>query len=330
MTLNGCWLANSTHASADYKLSRMTLHRLHTIAAAALFWILPGCDNDAQNARSDSLGVAVTRPLPDTASALTTGWRPMVSGPAMILPATQNPATVSVVLPDLSDSTFTGLKYFDLTAMVDMSVEFFGLHGAAGVSPLLIVSRQDVTQKCLMWPQARLSNPPLKPWTVGFSKGRAVGVPLDSLEAMNSQDSGAFVREITGIASFHSQRGDSSFSGLPFSVRKAYRFSLGPVSGFVANIVRTINEEANPRAEHFLLVAERSSTGYEEAYHVRAAGSEESVQTNEILAMVRFVETGQPAIVFTFDYEDGGRVALLERVGDRRWQVSWRSAFAGC
>jgi len=248
----------------------------------------------------------------------------------MILPTSQNPATVTVVLPDLSDSAFTDLKYFDLAAMVDLSVELFGLHGAAGVSPLQIASRQDVTQRCLMWPQARLSNPPLKPWAVGFSKGRAVGVPLDSLEAMSSRDSAAFVNEIARIASVHSQRGDSSFSGLPFSVRKAYRFSLGPGSGFVANVVRTINEEANPRAEHFLLVAEKSSAGYQEAYHVRAAGSEESVQTNEILAMVRFVETGQLAIVFTFDYEDGGRIALLDRVGALRWHVSWRSAFTGC
>jgi len=248
----------------------------------------------------------------------------------MVLRTPQNPATVTVVLPDISDSAFTDLKYFDLAPMADVSVELFGLQGTAGESPLLVASRQNVAQGCLTWPQARLSSPPVKPWRVGFSKGRAVGVQLDSLEAMNGRDSAALVTEIHRISSAHSQRGDSSFSGLPFSVRKAYRFSVGPVSGFVANVVRTINEEANPRAEHFLLVAERTSAGYQEAYHARAAGSEESVQTNEILALVKFVETGQPAIVFTFDYEDGGRIALLERVGDRRWSVSWRSAFTGC
>lgn len=155
-------------------------------------------------------------------------------------------------------------------------------------------------------------------------------VQLDSIEGMSGSDSAAFTGEITSIVSPYAQRGDSVFRGLPFAVRKAYRFSVASTTGFVASVVRKISEEANPRQEHFLVVAERSGGTYREVFQTRAAGPEESVQTNEILAVVNIVETGQPAIVVTFEYEEGGRVGLIERASGGQWRPVWRSAHTGC
>jgi hypothetical protein len=100
----------------------------------------------------------------------------------------------------------------------------------------------------------------------------------------------------------------------------------------IGDVVRKINEEANPREEHLLVIAERdqgSTAGYSIVFHSRAAGSEEAVRTSEVLGAVRFL-SGRPAVVVSFDYENGGRVALIERVADGGWRITWRSAFGGC
>lgn len=192
------------------------------------------------------------------------------------------------------------------------------------------VSSRTGVDGCRVWPQARLSGIPPKPWRVGFINGRVTGTALDSIEGMGAADSAAFTSEIIRIVSSYSQTGDSAYRGLPFSVRKAYRFSIGSTPVFVANVVRKINQEANPRQEHYLVIAERSGGTYREAFQTRTAGSEELVQTNDILAVINIVETGQPAIVVTFEGEEGGRVGLIERVSGGQWRVVWRSAYTGC
>jgi len=107
---------------------------------------------------------------------------------------------------------------------------------------------------------------------------------------------------------------------------------LGNNLVLAADVVRKINEEANPREEHLLLIAERprvAGAKYVAAFQSRVAGAEEAVRTTEILGAVQFVR-GNPAIVVTFEYEDGGKVALLERTGEKQWRITWTSAYTGC
>jgi hypothetical protein len=152
---------------------------------------------------------------------------------------------------------------------------------------------------------------------------------------MNSTDSAQFVSSILRAVSSLNE-GSTAFAGIPYFIRKGYRLALPPSSLLIAEAVRRINEEANPREEHLLLLAERSSErsskddSYRVGFYKRSTGYEESLETSEILAAVRFVSSSRLAFVVAFDYEDGGKVGLLERVGVGTWRIVWRSAYTGC
>ncbi len=250
----------------------------------------------------------------------------------MLLSHSESMANAAVVLPGLTDSTLAAVASFALDPLSNMAVDLFGPAGLAEATTLVIGSQNLNPESCVSWPTGTLTPPPKHPWRFGLRKGVAAALSLDSLEGITPADSSRVTVEIARIASVVAEGRDPAFRGLPFSVRRAYRFSLGSNSVLVGDVVRKINEEANPRVEHLLLVAERSTVGdgkYIAAFESRVAGSEEKVRTNDILGVVRFVR-GNPAIVVTFEYEDGGKVALLERTGEKQWRITWRSAYTGC
>lgn len=312
----------------DYKLLLMKLSRVPGVASALVVFVVLSCSDESGKAPVDSSAASAPQPVAPPVTA-NTGWDE-AAGPALILSTAADPGGVSLVLPQLTDSSLANSADVDVSALVNSRVELFGSHGLSGEATLMSASLGTGVDGCRAWPQARLSGIPPKPWRVGFINGRVTGTALDSIEGISAADSAAFTAEIIRIASSYSQAGDSAYRGLPFSVRKAYRFSVGSTPVFVANVVRKINAEANPRQEHSLVIAERSGGTYRAAFQTRTAGSEESVQTNDILAVVNIVETGQPAIIVTFEHEDGGRVGLVERASGGRWRVVWRSAYTGC
>ena len=173
---------------------------------------------------------------------------------------------------------------------------------------------------------------PAAEWRVGFEEGRVIGLPLDSLEGMTGADSAQFVSSILRAVNSLSSEGGAAFAGIPYFVRKGYQLAIPPSSILVAEAVRRINEEANPREEHLLLLAERSNSSapYRVGFYKRSAGAEEALETSEILAAVRFVQSSRLAFAVTFDYEDGGKVGLLERVAVGTWRIVWRSAYTDC
>jgi len=251
----------------------------------------------------------------------------------MLLSLPDNSAVAHLVLPFLTDSALSAAPSFNLDPLSDMQVELLDRSGLSGSASLIVDLNQAFPEGCVVWPQGRLSEVPPKSWRVGFSKGSVIPVPLDSLEGMSNADSAFVTRELARLSSMVAEGGDSAFRGLPFAVRKAYRLSLPSTSVLVGDVVRRIPEEANPRQEHLLLIAERpagSSAGYSAAFHSRVAGTEEAVRTSEILGAVRFVKTNMPAIILSFEYEEGGRIALVERRGARAWRITWRSAYTGC
>ncbi len=297
----------------------------------ALACLLAAC-RDEKPAQRDSTAVMPPALSPVGVIAPNTGWDEATAGPAMLLSISDNSAAAWVVLPFLSDSTIESAD-LDLDSLSEKPVELFSRRGLSGAT--VLVSRPDSVQRegCLTWPQAGLAEIPSDHWRVGFVRGIVAPLPLDSLEAMRASDSSGVTTELARLSSALAEGDDPAFRGLPFTVRKAYRFTLGETTVLAGDVVRRIPEEANPREEHLLVVAEKPSTGtssYSAVFHSRVAGAEDAVRTNEILAAVRFVKSSRPALVIAFDYEDGGRVALLQRISPREWRITWRSAYTGC
>jgi len=171
-------------------------------------------------------------------------------------------------------------------------------------------------------------------WRVALEKGHAKGLQLDSITSPSSprSDSSAIVAYVLKAALSLSGTSDSPFRGIPFSVRQGYRFETPALVVLIAEVVRKINEEANPREEHILFLAERarSSPEYHVVFQKRSAGAEESLETSEVLAALQLTASDHLAVVVTFDYEDGGKIGLLERINANSWQVVWKSAYTGC
>ncbi|MEO8575067.1 MAG: hypothetical protein ABI556_00140 [Gemmatimonadales bacterium] len=293
--------------------------------------VITACNDDKKTSAVDSSAALHTPTIQPATPATNTGWDTTEAGPVMLLAGPENPASAAVVLPWLSDSALASAPGFMLDSLSSMPVDLFDPAGLAGSSSLLVNSQKLNTEGCVSWPTGSLSSPP-REWRFGLRKGIASAIPLDSLEGMSPTDSSQVTVEIARIASAVAEGSDPVFRGLPFAVRHAYRFALGNNSVLTADVVRKINEEANPREEHLLLIAERAPGAdekYSAVFQSRVAGSEEAVRTNEILGAVKFIR-GRAAIVVTFEYEDGGKVALLERTGDKQWRITWKSAYTGC
>lgn len=291
------------------------------------------CGGDKKPSDEDSV-TAVAAPVTSLPSpAVNTGWDEAAAGQFMVLSAAEDGITAAVVMPNETDSSLSQKKTFQLDALANTQVDLFNAAGGAGKSRLAVNSQQLPAEGCLVWPPARLITKPASEWTVGFSAGYAKSIQIDSLEKLGQGDSARITTELIKQASALSMNGDPAFRGLPFIVLKAYRLSMGDTVALVGSIVRKINEEANPREEHLLLVVERTGSAdspYTVTYQNRTAGAEADVRTNAVLAAVRFVKTNTPAIVLSFEYDDGGQIALLERIGGRPWKITWRSAYTGC
>jgi hypothetical protein len=95
-----------------------------------------------------------------------------------------------------------------------------------------------------------------------------------------------------------------------------------------------VNQEATPLEEHILVVAERDSASrpgaFAPVYSERTIGAEDEVVTSEVLAAGRLRSSGGAILVLFRDLYEGGRYALLERVGPRRWLLRWTSVYTGC
>jgi len=116
-------------------------------------------------------------------------------------------------------------------------------------------------------------------------------------------------------------------------VRSAYVFRLDSVEVVVADIVRALNEEANPRIEHLLLIGERpigAKGKYAVGYFSRIAGPEETMQATDVLAAVRIRASKRPAVIVNVESEDGAQLGLIERVGPGQWRPTWKSASTTC
>ena len=303
------------------------------MAALFLLAVLPlvACERRPAAMRADST-------LPSTAHAsdsaaqrrVASGWN-AAAGPALLV---QGPAREEAIAlyPTADDSD--AVAQLDSASMRQLPVTLLG-RGAAVVTALLGAPSGDGSDECERWPLREMQPDSVKTWGVGFVNVRVEPMPFDSVALLSSRDSSTLAAEASRLASTVTLPTDAAFQGLRFSAYDVRRFTAAPgVQALVAHMVRRVNQEANPREEQTLLIAERDSGiaagPYRLAYAERDFGREEAVITPEVLAGVRFGGGISPMLVIARDNDAGISYRMIERAAPRQWRVRWSSGTISC
>src|SRR5258705_7039811 len=275
-----------------------------------------------------------TRTLPPVFSpgpASSTNWD-VDAGPLMLVSLGGSADSAAVVLPEITDSTIASAQT-DSVSVAGLVFDLFGRGGKINGSTTVIpVQATDAKQECDGWPLVRVRTGGSE-WRVGFANAHVQAIKLDSIEARSSTDSAALAVSLAETAATLPIASDPAFSRLPFRVRSAYTFRLDSVDVVIADVVRSVNEEANPRIEHLLMIGERpaGSSGRDPPGHYNpTTGAEETTQATEVLAAVRIGSVKRPAVFVNIEYDDGRVLGLIERVAPGQWRSIWRSAFTDC
>ncbi len=306
----------------------ITLRHMRPLRAGLLAIALLACRDNGRDKDSDRESLP---PVFPSKPASSTNWD-IDAGPVMLALLGAGTDTAAVILPEITDSTIASVQGSN-APVSGLTFDLFGRGGKLGGSTTVAVMQPaDAKQECDAWPLVGV-HPGNSGWRVGFATGHAQAIKLDSIEAMRSTDSTALAVSLAQTAATLASAADPTFRGLPFRVRSAYTFRLDSVDVVIADVVRSVNEEANPRVEHLLLIGERplgSAGKYNAGYYSRTAGAEETTQTSEVLAAVRLGSSKKPAVIVNMEYDDGRTLGLIERTAPGQWRSVWRSAFTDC
>ena len=317
----------------------LPLRRLRGTCRAALCLVLAiACGRgDDPTPRNDTATPAVPPPdsipvpIPEPVT-----WD-SAAGPALVIAGT-TPDEGIVVLPAVRAETDSLAVAGTLESLRRAELTLLSRGRTVGTARITAMTGTvSVGDSCVTWPVTRLgldtTAASAPSWTVALPSGRATLLPIDSIETMLPADSARLTAELARLASALPGDTASRFRGLPFVVRALYR--LRPVPGteaVLAEIVRQVNQEANPLKQQLLVVAERDSGGaaFEQAWVERTSGMEETLETTFVLAAISLGPSARPTIVLSRESAHGTAFALLQREGPRRWRVRWTSAYAGC
>lgn len=320
-------------SSLDAEMRRpncsVTFGHRRLLYTGLLVFVLPACGDRGRGA-GDSAGETLPPVFPLGPSS-STNWD-VDAGPLMLISTGNGADSAAVILPEITDSTIASVQG-STAPVAGLFFDLFGRGGKVGSSTAVTALRSvDSAQECDAWPLAIVRANKIG-WRVGFARGHTQPIKLDSIEAMPSTDSAALAASLAQTAATLPIAVDPTFRGLPFRVRSAYMFRLDPVDVVIADIVRSVNEEANPRLEHLLIIGERSAGTagkYTVGYYSRTAGAEETTQASEVLAVVRVGPSRRPAVVVNIEYDEGRQLGLIERAAPGQWRSIWRSAYTDC
>jgi len=271
------------------------------------------------------------------ASPVKSAWD-STAGPALFVAgSTQQEALI--IAPRFTDTTSLDSIRFDPTPLQALRVDLFGSGKRITTARLSAVVGSSRSDSCRTWPNAQLQmgstdSASTPTWNVGFEAGHAFEIPMDSIESLATADSARLAADIARLASALPGDTSAAFRGLPFVVNKAWRMRV-PTGQYVltAVVVRNVNQEASPRQERILVIAERDSASssrvYTPKYTERTVGREETLETSDPIAFVLLGAERRPAIILARDAGRGLSYAIIERVGGQ-WRRGWASAFAGC
>jgi len=297
------------------------------------------CERSAPIAGRKDTAVLVVPPPESTvvAKPISSAWDSS-AGPALfVVGATANEA--HVIMARYTDTASLDSIQFNTQSFQSTRVDLFGGGKQLGIARIAVTSGPIRTDSCRAWPTAKLEiaasdTAAIRGWTVAFETGHARGVVIDSIEALSTADSARLAADIARLAS--ALPGDTSaiFRGLPFVVNKAWRTRIpSGQSVLTAVVVRNVNQEANPRQERILLIAERDSINatarFSPEYVERIVGLEETLETSDPIAFVLLGSDGRPSVIVARDAGNGVAYTLIERVGGK-WRRGWASAYGGC
>jgi hypothetical protein len=306
----------------------MTLGHMRPLRAGLLALVLFSCRDKGGRGEDSAQSLP---PVFSSGPASSTNWD-IDAGPVMLVSLGGSTDSAAVILPEITDSTIASVEG-DAAPVTGLVFDLFGRGGKVGGSTTVTpIQMPDARQECDAWPLVRVRAPG-SGWRVGFAGAHVQAIKLDSIEAMTSTDSAALAVSLAETAATLVNASDPAFRGLPFRVRSAYTFRLDSINVVIADVIRSVNEEANPRIEHLLMIGEKrgGSIGkYTTGYYSRTAGAEETTQVTEVLAAVRVGLSRKPAVVVNIEYDDGRVLGLIERVAPGQWRSLWRSAFTDC
>ncbi len=284
--------------------------------------------------RGGSAGDSARGSLPPvfpSGPASSTNWD-VDAGPVMLVSIGNSTDSAAVILPEVTDSTIASVQG-NSAPVAGLVFDLFGRGWKVESSRTVAALRSaDTKQECYAWPLAGV-RAASSGWRIGFASGHVQAMKLDSIEAMPSTDSASLAASLAQTAATLVIASDPTFRGLPFRVRSAYTFRLDSVDVVIADVVRSVNEEANPRLEHLLIIGERpagTAGKYTVGYYSRTAGAEETTQATEVLVAVRIGSSRRPAVVVNIEYDDGWKLGLIERTAPGQWRSIWRSAYTDC
>jgi hypothetical protein len=314
------------------------VHRSWPTARLGLFAVaLVGCSRDAPARRTPASSREGTRPPEHGVSANATSslWD-STAGPFFAV-AGEAPSEAQLVYPDYTSQQRLDTLHVDRGALLNAQMDLLAPGDSTGVARVVDASL-DTAQRCSTWPTLQLSGPDRHPvsrsWTVAFPRGRARGVSYDSLPDRSRADSVRLTIAIARAASKAPGDTASSFRGRPYVVRQANLFTMDDgTAAVLAEVARTVNQEANPLQEQLVLVLERGPGKADDelavAYSERTVGLEEALESVELISVVQF-RSGTWAFLVRRDIGDGFSYSLFERRAPQTWALRWRSAHAGC
>ena len=291
--------------------------------------LIIGCKQDAPAVRVDTRAVASSSHTDSViASPISNGWN-AAAGPVLLVAGAA--PDEAIVFFGASD----GATAVDTGAVDQATATLFGRDSSRFTATLELPAGND-NAECRIWPLRKLhATKGTGAWSVGFLSSSVTAIPLDSVDALPARDSMALAAEASRLASAVTANTSPSFQGLRFTAHDIRRFEVGPgVQALAAQLIRRVNQEADPQEEQTLVIAERDSgvtTGrYQLAYAERSFGKEEEVVSTELVAAVRLGTNGTPSLVIARDSDAGLAYALIERTGPRQWVTRWTSGMAKC
>lgn len=313
------------------------LSRSWTVTLAALLVALGACErSESPRPVEQPTGGDTATSVPDsTLGTADIDWRDE-NGPMLVV-AGDSAGVAILVLPALDTPRTSGA---DLDSLDDLQVDLFSVRGRVGSARIRprIAPPNTGDDQCAQWPTARLamdSRTRAARWSIALASGSATALAMDSLAGLRQPDSTRLAAEVARLAS--TMPGDTApmFHGLPFRVQTAYRVSVAAgITVVVATVVRTINQEANARAEYLLILAEQETGGTTPRltlrYSERLSGPEESTETTDILAALLIGSEKRPTIVLGRSDDSGSAFAFLERGVGGKWALQWNSPYTDC
>jgi hypothetical protein len=287
-----------------------------------------GCGDNSRNNSASSR--ASLPPVFSLGPVSSTNWD-VNAGPVMLISVGSGFDSAAIVLPEVTDSTMEQVQGI-APSLSSLVFEVFGRDGTVDSSTVTSLTTTGTARDCYAWPAAKVQSAHAG-WRVGLVRGNVKVIALDSIGSLSSADSATLAASLAQSAATLPVSADPVFRRLPFRVRSAYTFRLDSSEAVIADVVRSLNEEANPRIEDLFLIGERpiGATGkYTIGYFNRIAGAEETIQATDILAAVKMRASNRPAVIVNVESEDGTQLGFIERVGPGQWRYTWKSAYTDC